>query len=189
MSFQTTVTGLGDLFPAGCVAAAITAWCWVNLNRLLALVSAICFLGAVGVTAALKLVAAAYAPNLADAGFFVFSQGAPSGHAVCATAAYGCASILFLRAWNGATALTGFAYCMAVITAVCITRVTLHTHTAADVIAGMAVALCFALLFDRALQAQLRPPRASAAGLLATMIGTALLALASGIRISSAQFL
>ena len=59
-----------------------------------------------------------------------------------------------------------------------------------DVAAGLAVGFSFAALFNRALRAQLRPtPSTAAPELLTVVIVVALLALASGVRISSTQFL
>jgi membrane-associated phospholipid phosphatase len=190
MGLQVTATSLGDLFPGGCVAAGVTLWCWSKLNRLLALVFAFCFGGAVASAFALKLVAIAYAPPLEDADRFMLSQGAPSGHAACATVVYGCAAVIFAKVWRGAAALTGLAWCLGVIAVVCVTRLTLRDHTVADVAAGVAVGLAFAALFERAAQAQIKPaPAPRASGLLIVMIVIALLALASGVRISSTKFL
>jgi len=187
---QSTVSNLGDLFAAGCVAAVVALWCWAKLNRLLAAVFAACFVGAVGAAIALKMIAATYAPSLADAGRFALSQGAPSGHAACATVVYGAAGLLFFRAGRGPVERAGLIYCLAVIAAVCITRITLRTHTMGDVAAGVAVSLAFLALFDRALHVQLRPATAvSMAPLLSAMMVAALLALASGVRITSERLL
>jgi membrane-associated phospholipid phosphatase len=190
MGVQLAATGLGDLFPATCVAVAITGWCWVRLNRLIAAVFATCFVGAVGAAFILKLVSNAVSPPLDVAGIWALSQGAPSGHATCAAMVYGGLAILFARAFKGVWVGLGFLYSLAVIAIVCVTRLSLHTHTIPDVAAGLAVGFSFAVLFNRALRAQLRPtPSTAAAELLTVVMVVAVLALASGIRISSTQFL
>lgn len=190
MGLQYAATSLGALFPAGAVAASIVGWSWLRLNRLLAVVFGLCFVGAVGAAVALKLAAAAYAPPLEAAGLFHLSQGAPSGHAVDVAVVYGGAAVLFARLGRGAARIAGLAWCAAVIAVVCVTRLTLHAHTAADVAAGLTVGFAFCALFARAAQVQARPGAVQPTGvLLAAMIAVALLALASGIRISSTQFL
>lgn len=190
MGLQSTITSLGALFPAGCVAAGMAVWCWARLNRLLAAVLAVCFFGAVLTATGLKLLAVDYAPTLGDAGLWRLSQGAPSGHSACASLVYGCGAVLFWRVWrNNATALAGFVACLATIGAVCVTRFTLHHHTIADVAGGVGVGLSFVLLFERALRTQLRPTEAKPGGLIMIMAVIALLALASGVRISSTDFL
>ena len=84
MGLQLIATGLGDLFPASCVAVAVTGWCWARLGRLTAAVYATCFAGAVGAAFILKLVSNAIAPPESTAGLLTLSDGAPSGHAACA---------------------------------------------------------------------------------------------------------
>ena len=189
MELESAVTSLGALFPAACVAASAALWCWFSLNRLVATCLLVCFGGAVGASIGLKLIAGATAPPLSGAGLFQFTQGAPSGHAVAATMAFGCAAVLFARLWRTTWSGVGLAGCALAILAVCVTRVTLHTHSIADVAAGLLVGLGFLWLFDRAVQVQHRPPTGSAAGLLGVVAGAALLALASGLRISSTHFL
>ena len=67
MGLQLIATGLGDLFPATCVAVAVTGWCWARLGRMIAAVYATCFVGAVGAAFILKLVSNALAPPEATA--------------------------------------------------------------------------------------------------------------------------
>ena len=190
MGLQLIATGLGDLFPATCVAVAVTGWGWARLGRQIAAVFATCYVGAVGASFILKLVSNAIAPPQDTAGFFTLSNGAPSGHATCAAMAYGGAMLLLLRACKGWAAGLGFLYGAAVIAVVSVTRLSLHTHTLADVAAGLMVGFCFAALFDKALRVQ-RPtaPPSGAVELRAVMVAVAGLALATGVRISSTQFL
>lgn len=190
MGLQLIATGLGDLFPATCVAVAVTGWCWRRLGRLIAAVYATCYVGAVGATFILKLVSNALAPPQASASLFTLSDGAPSGHATCAAMAYGGATLLFLRVFKGLGAGLGALYGLAVIAVVGVTRLSLHTHTLADVAAGLLVGSCFAALFDKALRVQ-QPEAAPTAAfeLMAVMIVVAAAALATGVRISSTQFL
>ena len=189
MILQYLVTALGALFPAGCVAFAVAAWCWLKLSRLIAGVFVVCFLSAVGAAVTLKLVADGIGPPLENAGLFALTRGAPSGHAVDVTVVYGCAAVLFARLWKNGLAVAGLIGCLAVIALVCITRVTLQAHTIGDVAAGVAVGLAFVALFDRAMRTQARGTGASPLGLQGLMTAAALLALASGVRISSAHFL
>ena len=190
MGLQLIATGLGDLFPATCVAVAVTGWCWARLGRMIAAVYATCFVGAVGAAFILKLVSNALAPPEATAGLFTLSDGAPSGHAAGAAVVYGAAMLIFLRVFKGLGAGLGVVYALAVIAVVCVTRLSLHTHTLADVAAGLLVGGCFAALFDKALRVQ-RPVAAPARALelLAVMAVVAAAALATGVRISSTQFL
>ena len=190
MGLQLVATDLGDLFPATCVAVTVTGWCWARLGRLTAAVFATCFAGAVGASFILKLVAVALLPPLDEAGRLILSQGAPSGHATCAAVVYGGAMLIFARVFRGVGRALGLVYGLAVIAAVCVTRLSLHTHTVADVAAGLAVGFAFGALFDNALRVQ-RPtaPATGAVELLLVMIGMAGLAVVSGVRISSTQFL
>ncbi len=190
MGLQLIATGLGDLFPASCVAAAVTGWCWARLGRLTAAVYATCFAGAVGAAFILKLVSNAIAPPEDTASLLTLSDGAPSGHAACAAMAYGGAMLLFLRIFKGLGRGLGMLYGLSVIAVVSVTRLSLHTHTLADVAAGLVVGFCFAALFDKALRVQ-RPTTAAVGAfeLLGVMVVVAGLALATGVRISSTQFL
>jgi membrane-associated phospholipid phosphatase len=192
MHLQYAATSLGDLFPAGCVVAGVILWCWLRLSRLVAAVLAVCFIAMVAATFGLKLVAIAYAPPLEDAGRIMLSQGAPSGHAASAMTVYGCAAAIFARSGHGLARIAGLIWCAAAILVVCVTRLTLHAHTVADIAAGLAVGVAFVALFDRALRAQTAPASRQAPpawGLLAAMVAIALLALASGVRITSTEFL
>ena len=186
MGLQLVATDLGDLFPATCVAMAVTGWGWARLGRLTAAVFATTFTGAVGANVILKLAANTLLPPLHEAGRLILSQGAPSGHATDVAVVYGGAMLIFARVFRGVGRALGLFFGLAVIAAVCVTRLSLHAHTLGDVAAGFA----FAALFDKALRVQ-RPtaPATGAAELLLVMIIVAALAVASGVRISSTQFL
>ena len=189
MGLQSTVTSLGALFPASCVAGGLAVWCWTRLRPLMAAVFVVAFGGAVGVAVLLKLLADAYLPPLTGADPWMLSQGAPSGHTVGASVVYGSAAALFARLWKGPAAWLGTCYCLSVIAVVAMTRVSLHAHTAADAGAGIVVGLAFAALFDRAVKMQAKAVQASPLGLLALLIGIGAIALASGLRISSTHFI
>ena len=133
----------------------------------------------------LKFIAYSLLPPVTETSIFGLSQGAPSGHTAFATIVYGgLAAILAVvdrrpRAWAAAV------LCLAVITTVAVTRVTLDHHTAGDVIAGLAVAGIGVGVFARALSVQVRD---RPAGAMALFVGVSLLTvllLVSGLRFNT----
>ncbi|MDB5440099.1 MAG: hypothetical protein JWM33_2526 [Caulobacteraceae bacterium] len=188
MSLSATVTSLGDLFVAGVVAAAVTAWIWKTLDLQTAATFALSFGGGLGIATTLKMFTRDhfYAPAVSAP--FDLSSGAPSGHAALAGLLYGGVLAVFILVGRGAARLIGSAFCLAAVAAVAVTRVTLHTHTIADVLAGLAVAAVGAALFVAVLFGK-RPQPRETWSLLAIVAAVSLLALASGVRISSTQLL
>lgn len=189
MSPARLITDLGDLFPATAVAAVIFAWCWTKLDRLTAMAFAVCFAGTVVVDTVLKLFAGQMFPYPDDASMFQFSSGAPSGHAALATLVYGVAIVLFAWTCRGLAAALGGLVAALALAVVLVTRVTLRTHTIADVVAGVAVAGLFVVLFDRVRARRDHPRGDGAPLLLAGMVFAGAFALLSGVRISSSMFL
>lgn len=189
MHLQSTVSDLGNLFVAGAVAAVVVGWTWARCSRLIAAVFAAGFGLMVITVAGLKILSRSTFPPPWEAGTWQFSSGAPSGHAACATVVYGCAAAIFLRAGRGLGALVGALGALVAIACVCVTRVTLGAHTTPDVLAGLSLGLVVVAMVWRALDVQLAGRRAPAGSLAAWMAVVALLALASGLRIASQQFL
>jgi membrane-associated phospholipid phosphatase len=188
MSFSATVTGLGDLFVAGIVAAVVTGWIWKTLDLLTAATIALSFGGGLGLATTLKIFTRDHFYEPAVSAPFDLSSGAPSGHAALAGLLYGGVLAVFILVGRGAARLIGSAFCLAAIAVVAVTRVTLHTHTIADVLAGLAVAVVGAALFAAVLFGK-RPQPRETWSLLAIVAAVSLLALASGVRISSTQLL
>jgi len=189
MSPARLVTDLGDLFPATAVAAVVFAWCWAKLDRLTAMAFAVCFAGTVVVDTVLKVGAGQMFPYPDGIGLFQLSSGAPSGHAALATMVYGAAFVLFAFTCRGVSAVVGALVAMLALAAVLVTRVTLRAHTIADVAAGVGVAACFVILFDRVRARRDHPRGDGALSLLLGMVFVGAFALLSGVRISSDMFL
>lgn len=189
MSLARLITDLGDLFPASAVAAVVFGWCWAKLDRLTAMAFAVCFAGTVVVDTVLKLGAGQMFPYPDGIGLFQLSSGAPSGHAALATMVYGAALVLFLASCRGALAVVGAGVSLLALAAVLVTRVTLRTHTIADVAAGVIVAAGFVALFHVVRSRRALARTDGAASLLIGMVLAGGFALLSGVRISSDMFL
>ena len=180
-----TLSALGDLFPATAVALMVTAWCWSYMGRATAATFAICYVGAAVATTLLKLLTRDALLRPDQTALLQFSNGAPSGHAALATVVYGSALLLFAGAGRGGLAIAGALASAAALAAVLVTRVTLGTHTIADVAAGVAISVGFVLLFDQVRRRRAQGPTGGAGVLLGGIAVTALAALASGLRFSS----
>jgi membrane-associated phospholipid phosphatase len=189
ITLQHAVSRLGDLFTAGCVAAWIGVWLSYRIRPLVGLVFITTFAAAVLSCFAFKLLAGIYAPPLEEAGRIVMSQGAPSGHVVCAMVAYGGLALILMRLLKGPIAFLGAAGSFFAVVGVAMTRFTLRTHTLGDVLAGLALGLIFLLLFDMALRKWRRPENAHALPLLAGAALVAVLAVVSGLSLSSSHVL
>jgi membrane-associated phospholipid phosphatase len=188
VNFAATVTSLGDLFVAGLVALVVTVWIWRTIDSVTAFGFALCFCGGLGIATVLKLFTRDHFFDPAVSGPFDLSSGAPSGHAVLAGLLYGSALAAFLRVGRGGARVLGALVCIGAITAVAVTRVTLHTHTIADVLAGLGLAALGTALFASLLQWR-RPQPKETWSLLALIVGVSILALASGVRMSSTELL
>jgi len=189
MGLEETLSDFGNALVAPAAALAILAWLWGRLGWVSGLVFLICFLGVVGGVVGLKLIAYGLRPPVDETAVFGLSQGAPSGHTALAVIVYGSlAAILTLvdrrpRAWAAA------GLCIAVITTVAITRVTLNRHTVGDVIAGFAVAGVGVGVFARALAVQMRDRSANAMALFTAVMSLTVLLLAAGLRFNTLALL
>jgi membrane-associated phospholipid phosphatase len=188
VNFAATVTSLGDLFVAGLMALVVAVWIWRTVDSVTAFVFALCFGGGLGIATVLKLFTRDHFYDPASSGAFDLSSGAPSGHAALAGLLYGSALAAFMIVGRGGARVLGALFCVAAIAAVAITRVTLHTHTIADVLAGLGLAAMVTLLFVAVLQWR-RPPPKETWSLLVLIVGVSILALASGVRMSSTELL
>ena len=189
MSPAWLVTDLGDLFAASSVALAVAVWIGLNLSRLSALAWLVCYGATFGVVVLVKLWTARHFPQPDMTPLWAPSAGAPSGHAALATMVYGGAAALFLKTGRGLGAKLAAGVSLGILALICVTRVTLHTHTIADVVAGAAVASAFLALFARVLDVQASGRALKASPLLVSMLIIAAAAVASGVRISSDHFL
>jgi membrane-associated phospholipid phosphatase len=189
MTLAGFVTELGDLFSASSVALVVVVWSWLNLNRLVALSFAVCFAATFGLATIIKLWTGKNLPQPYEIPLWLPSAGAPSGHSALAGMVYGCAAAIFLKTGRGAVRIVGATACLAAIAIVSVTRVTLHTHTIPDVVAGLAVAGVFVGFFVQVLDVQAadRSPRLDS--LLAAMVVVATMTVISNVRISSSGIL
>lgn len=179
------ITDLGDLFVASAAGLVLVVWTWFNLGRMVSLAFWTCHAATFGLVTLIKLWTGRNLPQPDQVALWQPSAGAPSGHTAMATIVYGCAAAIFLKAGRGPLAALGAALSFAAIAAVAVTRVTLHTHSAADVAAGLAIAGGFAALFVRVLSVQVQDQAPPMGGLLAALVVVAGLALVSRVRISS----
>jgi membrane-associated phospholipid phosphatase len=188
MRLEQLATDLGDLLCVSVMAGVLGFWCWRHVDRLSAVAFGLTYAAAVILTTGMKMISAQVSASPYDTPPFELSSGAPSGHVALSIVVYGAAAYLCGRAkgWEG---VFGRAALLLVILAVSITRVTLHTHTIADVIAGavvggLIVAAPIALVWSR----PRAPSPASARWLMIGMAGAAIFMLASGVRLSSHDF-
>lgn len=179
------ITDLGDLFVASAAGLVLVVWAWFNLGRMVSLAFWTCHAATFGLVTLIKLWTGRHLPQPDQVALWEPSAGAPSGHAAMAAIVYGCCAAVFLKAGRGPIAVLGALLCLAAIAAVCVTRVTLHTHSAADVAAGLAIAGGFAALFLKVLSVQIQDQAPQLGGLLLALVGVVALALVSRVRISS----
>ena len=189
MRVEWWFTHLGDLFVAAAVGCAIVVWIWLNLNRLVGMAFGVCFSGTFALVTLIKLWTSRNLPQPDHVPLWALSAGAPSGHAALAGMVYGGAAAIFLKATRGPLAVLGGLASVAAVTLVAITRVTLRTHSAADVAAGLAVAGIFIAIFAAVLKAQVKDRDATPLALGISMAVVAAIAMLSHIRLSSDQFL
>ena len=189
MSAARLATDLGDLAVAAPAGLVISLWCARKLDRTLAVSYALAFISAVVLTAALKVLSRDFSAPLELTDPFAISEGAPSGHAVLATLVYGVAAWLFALRVEGCARWPGVIASVGALAAVLATRVTLHAHTIADVLAGVALATPFLLVATRIAKVRAPGVRASGWSLLGLIALTCTFALFSGLRLSSTRFI
>lgn len=187
---QRAITNLGDLASALPVAAVLLLWAWMTGRRAAATLVAVGIVATVILTAGLKLIARDTFPEPSLSQSLALSAGAPSGHAAVAAYVYGAAFLLFAGCRDTVLKYLAMALSLAAIVGVSVTRVTLETHTTGDVLAGLLLAgLLLAPLawLGRHAPPDTRPPVAG--GLLLAILAVVAVAEASGIRITSTEFL
>ena len=189
MGLQEHLTDLGNTFVASAAAVVLVGWLWVRLGWVSALAYLVCLLAVIGSVVGLKFIAYDLLPPVDRAPLFGLSEGAPSGHTAFATIVYGSLAVVLIAIDRRPRAWAAGAFCLAIIAAVAITRVTLDSHTVGDVVTGLMVAGIGVGVFARALTGLIpnRPVSAMAA-FFAVVIVTGLL-LASGVRFNTLAFL
>lgn len=180
------LTDLGDFLCASAVVGIALIWCALRIHRRVALRIGLAWSLVTFAVSGLKLVSQRLGAPLETADLLVLSEGAPSGHAAMAVLAYGTVALVMFGAGRPPWPVLGAVVCSAVIALVAVTRVTLQTHSAADVIAGLAIGAgslipLFATLRQRAWRASAAPLWELAA--LTTLAAGAMLA--SGLRLPS----
>jgi membrane-associated phospholipid phosphatase len=190
MRIEQLATDLGDLLCVTAMAGVVGFWCWQQIDRLASAAFAATYALALCVTTSLKMISASFGPPPYMASAFQLSSGAPSGHVALSVVVYGSAAYLCARTARGWEALLAQGACFAVIVAVAVTRVTLHTHTVADVVAGAVLGVLFTALPILLVWSRPRPHRleGSARWLIAGMAAAGLFMLASGVRMPSGDF-
>jgi membrane-associated phospholipid phosphatase len=192
MRLDRIATDLGDLFCVTALAGVVGFWCWRQLDRLTAAAFGATYAFALCATTGMKMISARIGLPPSEAAPFQLSSGAPSGHVALSVVVYGSAAYLCGKAARGWEARLVQAACLLVIGAVAVTRVTLHTHTIADVLAGALVGgllttLPVVLVWSRPGPGPERTANA-ARWLMAGMAAAALFMLASGVRMPSGDF-
>jgi membrane-associated phospholipid phosphatase len=188
MSIERLATDMGDLLCVSATAAVVAFWCWQQLDRLATAAFALAYVTVLLVTTGLKLISANVGQSLHDAALLQLSAGAPSGHVAMAVVVYGSAAYLARRTARGWEAILCQVACGLVVLIVAVTRVTLHAHTVADVVAGAVVgglvlATPVTLIWSRS-----RGQPGTARWLLAGMAAMGVFMLASGARLPSDRF-
>ena len=186
---QVALTDLGDFISASAVAVVIMLWCWRYVSRLAAAGFILAYASTVGVVYGLKMVSLEVNHPATELGLFQLSEGAPSGHMALVVFVYGLAALLFHRGEASQVSRAGFYTCLAVIASVGVTRVTLHTHSLADVLAGAVVGALLLAIPAAIVVAHTQRARPITKGLLPVMAIVALLVLWSGLRMPSTNFI
>ena len=182
-------TDMGDILCVTAVAIVVGFWCWRQLDRLSAAAFALAYLTALTLTTGLKIISAQLWAGPHDSTPMQLSSGAPSGHVVLSIVVYGSAAYFCGRASRAWYAWLGQIVCVLVLVGVAVTRVTLHTHTVADVLSGAGIGL--ALIAAPLFLVWSRPQSlrgSSAQWLLAGMVAAAAFMLLSGVRMPSGDF-
>jgi undecaprenyl-diphosphatase len=188
MQLDHLASDLGDQLCVSAMAVVVAVWCWSQLDRLSAVAFMLAYLIDLTVTTGLKFLSGAIGLPPYAAEPFQLSEGAPSGHVALATVVYGCAAFLFIRCRKSWEALVGHILCLLVIAAIAFTRVTLGTHTIADVIAGFVVGGLIMILPIILFLSRSGLERGMARWLLACMLLVGAVMLASGARMPSGDF-
>jgi membrane-associated phospholipid phosphatase len=182
------ITNLGNLAVVG--PAAVLIWVWLARHRgLRAAIRyqwpvAACF----AVTVALKL-ASRESGGCLQGTLLELSTGAPSGHMAMSTVVYGGVALMLLRRGPEPINLLTALLVIATLIGVAVTRVILHTHTPADVAAGLLIGGVCAVWAGRVAEVPARETVRDVAQLVFLVVGIVLLMHLSGFRFDSAEVL
>lgn len=185
---ETAITDFGNLAITGPVAAALLAWIawrW-GLAAAWRFAWPVAFVFAA--TVVLKMVSRSIGSSV-PLGAFALSRGAPSGHMAMATIVFGGPTLMLLRRGLQPAALLIAMFTGAILVGIAVTRVTLHTHTPADVVAGLLLGGLAAIWLVRWLPVPPWVGRREIAELLALGVGVAVLMHLSGYRFDSTTFI
>jgi membrane-associated phospholipid phosphatase len=186
--FEYVITNLGNLAVVGPAAALV--WVWLAWHRgLRAAIRyqwpvAACFI----VTVMLKMASREAGGVLQDTPLEL-SAGAPSGHMAMSTVVYGGVALMLLRRGPEPINLLTALLVIATLAGVAITRVTLHTHTPADVAAGLLIGGVCAVWVGQVAEAPMRETVRDVAQLVMLLVGIVLLMQLSGFRFDSSEVL
>jgi len=182
-AYMVDITDLGNPMIVGTAALVTIVWLWASSQRDMAQVFAAAAISTVIATTTLKMVSIALGGELRDTMFYM-STGAPSGHAALSTSIYGGIAMLFAVGSRGVLRIGALVLLLAAIIGVSLTRVTLGSHTPADVVAGILVGGSFAMLIGF-VAVRRQHPWPSLTPLLASVLAIGLLVYLSGLRLQS----
>jgi len=187
MSLSHIATDVGDLSCITAVAGLVFFWCWIWVGRLSAVLFAMTYVAVVMTVAGLKLISADVfeLPRPDQVAWLEPSRGAPSGHAAMSVFVYGAVAYLCTRARQPWLRALGPLACAAVVAVVAVTRVTLHKHTVADVVAGFSVGGVLVIGLIWILRRQPQTRAAPVGWLLTGLIAVNGLMLMSGLRVDN----
>jgi len=138
------LTNFGNISVAGPIAMLVVLWLWWGGARRLAVAVGSSTFCALALAAVLKRISLATGGELAGTPFYL-TKGAPSGHATTSMIIYGATAVLFAVGTRGLLRVVTVTASALVIIAVSITRVTLQTHSPADVVSGLLLGGLFAV--------------------------------------------
>jgi membrane-associated phospholipid phosphatase len=136
------ITDLGDsalLLPA---SLALVAYLWLSDWRRPAFALATSLAACMVLTVALKIGFHACGHEISG-----LSIRSPSGHTAFSTTVYGCGALLLGAGRNRAFRIGIALAAAALVAAIATSRILLHAHTTADVLAGLAIGLCCIAIF------------------------------------------
>jgi len=184
-AFQEAVTAFGNLAVVG--PAAVVAWLWLLRRR--GFWAAWQFQWPVAVTfflvVGLKMVSHDAGPSFVGTPIML-SEGAPSGHMAMSTVVYAGLALMLLRRGVEPIGLLMAMLVAISLIGIAITRVTLHAHTPADVVAGFIIGGACAIWAGWVSRVPEREPVRHVAELVLIILGTVLVMHLSGLRFDSA---
>lgn len=183
-AIATWITNLGNL--AVVAPTAVLVWVWLVWRR--GVGAAIRYQWPVAVTfvvtVTLKFVSRAQGGVFTGTPY-ALSIGAPSGHMAMSTVVYGGVAMMLLRRGAEPIVLLSTMLTVCVLAGVGVTRVILHAHTPADVLAGFLVGGTCAVWMGSVAEVPAREPVRYIGELAMMMAGVVLLMHFSGLRFNS----